>query len=110
MRLTGDTAQALREFIAPRRSQPHFVKVRSTRNLLDLARLHMANRPSCAAARRCHRIGDHRSEPRARVGRVLARDASGAHICRAARVRRCTGLDVSHLHHSVLLFEQMVES
>lgn len=43
-RLSEDAAQALREYIALRRRQPHFANARSIRNALDRARLRHANR------------------------------------------------------------------
>jgi probable Rubsico expression protein CbbX len=43
-RLTDEAAQALREYIALRRTQPHFANARSIRNALDRARLRHANR------------------------------------------------------------------
>jgi probable Rubsico expression protein CbbX len=42
--LSEQAAQALREYIARRRSQPHFANARSIRNALDRARLRQANR------------------------------------------------------------------
>jgi hypothetical protein len=43
-RLSDAAAQALREYIALRRTQPHFANARSIRNALDRARLRQANR------------------------------------------------------------------
>jgi probable Rubsico expression protein CbbX len=43
-RLSESAAQALREYIALRRRQPHFANARSIRNALDRARLRHANR------------------------------------------------------------------
>jgi probable Rubsico expression protein CbbX len=43
-RLSDPAAQALREYIALRRTQPHFANARSIRNALDRARLRQANR------------------------------------------------------------------
>jgi probable Rubsico expression protein CbbX len=43
-RLTDAAAQALREYIALRRTQPHFANARSVRNALDRARLRQAKR------------------------------------------------------------------
>ena len=43
-RLTEEAAQALREYIALRRTQPHFANARSIRNALDRARLRHAKR------------------------------------------------------------------
>jgi probable Rubsico expression protein CbbX len=43
-RLSDAAAQALREYIALRREQPHFANARSIRNALDRARLRQANR------------------------------------------------------------------
>ena len=43
-RLTDGAAQALREYIALRRTQPHFANARSVRNALDRARLRQAKR------------------------------------------------------------------
>jgi probable Rubsico expression protein CbbX len=43
-RLSADAAQALREYIARRRTQPHFANARSIRNALDRARLRQAKR------------------------------------------------------------------
>ena len=43
-RLTDEAAQALREYIALRRTQPHFANARSIRNALDRARLRHAKR------------------------------------------------------------------
>jgi probable Rubsico expression protein CbbX len=43
-RLSESAAQALREYIALRREQPHFANARSVRNALDRARLRQANR------------------------------------------------------------------
>ena len=43
-RLTDQAAQALREYIALRRAQPHFANARSIRNALDRARLRQAKR------------------------------------------------------------------
>jgi probable Rubsico expression protein CbbX len=42
--LSDGAAQALREYIGLRRSQPHFANARSIRNALDRARLRQANR------------------------------------------------------------------
>jgi len=42
--LSGPATEALREYIAIRRSQPHFANARSIRNALDRARLRQANR------------------------------------------------------------------
>jgi probable Rubsico expression protein CbbX len=42
--LSESAAQALREYIALRKSQPHFANARSIRNALDRARLRQANR------------------------------------------------------------------
>ncbi len=42
--LSDDAARALREYIALRKSQPHFANARSIRNALDRARLRQANR------------------------------------------------------------------
>ncbi|HMA32065.1 MAG TPA: CbbX protein [Casimicrobiaceae bacterium] len=56
-RLTDGAAQALREYIALRRTQPHFANARSVRNALDRARLRQAKR-----------LFEHRSAP-------LSRDA-----------------------------------
>jgi probable Rubsico expression protein CbbX len=43
-RLTDEAAKALREYIALRRTQPHFANARSIRNALDRARLRHAKR------------------------------------------------------------------
>jgi len=43
-RLSDEAAAALREYIALRRSQPHFANARSVRNALDRARLRQASR------------------------------------------------------------------
>ena len=43
-RLSPDAAAALREYIALRRTQPHFANARSIRNALDRARLRQAKR------------------------------------------------------------------
>jgi hypothetical protein len=43
-RLSAQAEQALREYIALRRRQPHFANARSMRNALDRARLRQANR------------------------------------------------------------------
>ncbi|MGE5088928.1 MAG: CbbX protein [Candidatus Levyibacteriota bacterium] len=43
-RLTDGAAQALHEYIARRRTQPHFANARSVRNALDRARLRQAKR------------------------------------------------------------------
>jgi probable Rubsico expression protein CbbX len=43
-RLSDDALVALREYIALRRSQPHFANARSIRNALDRARLRQASR------------------------------------------------------------------
>ena len=43
-RLSEPAAQALQEYIARRRAQPHFANARSIRNALDRARLRQANR------------------------------------------------------------------
>jgi probable Rubsico expression protein CbbX len=43
-RLSDDAARALREYIALRRTQPHFANARSIRNALDRARLRQAKR------------------------------------------------------------------
>jgi probable Rubsico expression protein CbbX len=43
-RLSDPAAQALREYVALRRAQPHFANARSVRNALDRARLRQANR------------------------------------------------------------------
>jgi probable Rubsico expression protein CbbX len=43
-RLSAKAAQALREYIALRRAQPHFANARSIRNALDRARLRQAKR------------------------------------------------------------------
>jgi probable Rubsico expression protein CbbX len=42
--LSESAAQALREYIALRKAQPHFANARSVRNALDRARLRQANR------------------------------------------------------------------
>ena len=42
--LSGAAAQALREYIPLRRTQPHFANARSIRNALDRARLRQARR------------------------------------------------------------------
>jgi hypothetical protein len=42
--LTPDARQALADYIAKRRTQPHFANARSIRNALDRARLRQANR------------------------------------------------------------------
>jgi probable Rubsico expression protein CbbX len=42
--LSASAAQALREYIALRKAQPHFANARSVRNALDRARLRQANR------------------------------------------------------------------
>ena len=42
--LSDGAAQALREYIALRKAQPHFANARSMRNALDRARLRQANR------------------------------------------------------------------
>jgi probable Rubsico expression protein CbbX len=42
--LSGDAADALREYIALRQTQPHFANARSIRNALDRARLRQAGR------------------------------------------------------------------
>jgi probable Rubsico expression protein CbbX len=43
-RLSDDAAQALREYVALRKAQPHFANARSIRNALDRARLRQAAR------------------------------------------------------------------
>ncbi len=43
-RLSDPAAQALREYVALRKAQPHFANARSMRNALDRARLRQANR------------------------------------------------------------------
>jgi probable Rubsico expression protein CbbX len=43
-RLSDDAASALQEYVARRRTQPHFANARSIRNALDRARLRQANR------------------------------------------------------------------
>jgi probable Rubsico expression protein CbbX len=43
-RLSAPAAEALREYIAARRKQPHFANARSIRNAIDRARLRQANR------------------------------------------------------------------
>ena len=43
-RLSDAAAQALRDYIAARRPQPHFANARSIRNAIDRARLRQANR------------------------------------------------------------------
>ena len=42
--LSDEAADALREYIALRKTQPHFANARSIRNALDRARLRQANR------------------------------------------------------------------
>jgi hypothetical protein len=78
-RLSESAAQALREYIALRRQQPHFANARSIRNALDRARLRHANR-----------LFERRERPLAsadlmtleaediRASRVFARAGSGA--------------------------------
>jgi len=43
-RLDAGAMSALRDYIAARRTQPHFANARSMRNALDRARLRQANR------------------------------------------------------------------
>ncbi len=43
-RFDADARQAIDEYIALRRAQPHFANARSIRNALDRARLRQANR------------------------------------------------------------------
>ncbi|MGO9172480.1 MAG: CbbX protein [Rhodomicrobium sp.] len=48
--LTPDARQALADYIAKRRTQPHFANARSIRNALDRARLRQANRIFASAS------------------------------------------------------------
>jgi probable Rubsico expression protein CbbX len=74
-RLSAAAAEALRAYIAARRTQPHFANARSIRNALDRARLRQANRHFDAP-------GDHLSiedlmtidAPDILASRVLTRD------------------------------------
>jgi MoxR-like ATPase len=74
-RLSAAAAEALRAYIAARRTQPHFANARSIRNALDRARLRQASRHFDAP-------GDHLSiedlmtidAPDILASRVLTRD------------------------------------
>ena len=48
--LSPDARQALADYIAKRRTQPHFANARSIRNALDRARLRQANRIFASAS------------------------------------------------------------
>ena len=70
-RLSRGAASALREYIALRRTQPHFANARSIRNALDRARLRQASRivaqrevPADARGAFYHRSGRYQGKPR----------------------------------------------
>ncbi len=72
---SDDAARAMREYIALRKTQPHFANARSMRNALDRARLRQASR---LFARR----GQALSQDMLRT--IEAEDVRASRVCRAA--------------------------